>query len=261
MANNDSIKKTLTVAFLLCLVCSIVVSMSAILLRPAQEANKALDLKKSILAAAGLLEEGKSVEELFEKIETRVVDLDTGLFTDAVSAESFDQRKSAKNPDLSERLDSDSDLAKILRREKYSLVYLVRGDDSENSEINTIILPIRGYGLWSTLYGFIALQADANTVVGLGFYEHAETPGLGGEVDNPRWKAMWPDKKIYNSDGDIAIEIIKGVVNPESTDSEHQIDGLSGATLTSKGVHNLLNFWLDQDGFKPFLDNLRTGEI
>ncbi len=123
-----------------------------------------------------------------------------------------------------------------------------------------MILPVRGYGLWSTLYGFLALESDGNTIAGLGFYEHGETPGLGGEVDNPRWKAQWPGKEVYE-DGDPVIRLIKGSVDPNAANAEHKVDGLAGATLTSKGVTNLLQFWLGERGFKPFLDNLKSGEV
>lgn len=121
-----------------------------------------------------------------------------------------------------------------------------------------IILPIRGYGLWSTLYGFIALEADASTVAGIGFYEHGETPGLGGEVDNPVWKANWQGKEVYAS-GELAIEVIKGSVNPESPNASHEVDGLAGATLTTKGVDYLVEFWLGEYGYQTFLENLKSG--
>ena len=147
-----------------------------------------------------------------------------------------------------------TDIADIKRREKYAEVYLVRGT---NGDIETVVLPIRGYGLWSTLWGFIALESDFNTVAGLGFYSHAETPGLGGEVDNPKWKAQWPGKKILNETGNMAIEVTKG--GQADAASPYQVDGLSGATLTTRGVDNLVQFWLGDNGFKPFLDQLKTG--
>ena len=183
MSSNDSIKKTLIVAFSLCIVCSVIVSTAAVLLKPTQEINKTLDRKRNILAAAGMLQEGVSVEDQFAQVTTRVVDLRTGTFSDAVDPEKFDQRKAAKDPAESMALSAAQDQAKISRRENYALVYLV---EDGQGDIDKIILPIHGYGLWSTLYGFIALEADGNTVAGLGFYEHGETPGLGGEVDNPR---------------------------------------------------------------------------
>lgn len=255
MSSKDGIGKVIGVALALCVVCSVVVSTAAVQLKPAQEINKTRDLKRNILQAAGLYDASQSVESQFESISTRVVDLRTGRFTDEVDPTSFDQRSASKDPSNSAELDDEQDVAKISRREHYSLVYLV-----ENSgAIEKIILPVRGYGLWSTLYGFVALESDANTVVGLGFYEHGETPGLGGEVDNPRWKAFWPGKQVYR-DGEVEIALAKGAVDPASTDAPWRVDGLSGATLTSRGVTNLVQFWLGEDGFQPFLANLKAGE-
>ena len=176
MASQDSIQKTLTVALLLCFVCSVIVSAAAVILRPMQEQNKDLDKKKNILLAAGLYQESVSVEEQFSAIQTRIVDLSTGLFVDVEDANAFDQRKAAKDPATSQALDGSTDIAKISRRENQAVVYIVESD----SEFDKIILPVHGYGLWSTLYGFVALESDLNTIAGLGFYDHGETPGLGG---------------------------------------------------------------------------------
>lgn len=256
MASNDTIKKTITVALLLCIVCSVVVSTASVILKPAQVANKQMDFKRNILLAAGLLEPGKSVEEQFKQIETRIVDLNTGKFSDAVKPEGYDQRAAAKDPKMSEALSSADDIAGLSRREKYAKVYLVKDGDN----VKTVILPISGYGLWGTLYGFLALEGDMNTVVGLGYYDHKETPGLGAEVDNPRWKALWEGKKVYGNDGSVAIDVIKGSVAPGTPNAEHKIDGLSGATLTSNGVDNMMHFWLGENGYRPFLENLKAGE-
>jgi Na+-transporting NADH:ubiquinone oxidoreductase subunit C len=250
---NDSIGRIIRVALALCVVCSVIVSTAAVLLKPAQEANKDLDRKRNILAAGGMLEEGRSVDELFERIDARYVDLRSGEFTDAVPA-GYDPRAASKDPSLSS--DVTDDIAKVGRRADYAEVYLVAGP---GDGVDKIILPVHGYGLWSTLYGFIALESDANTIAGLGFYEHGETPGLGGEVDNPRWKAQWPGKQVYR-DGQVEIELLKGTVDRGSPDAGWQVDGLSGATLTSRGVTNLLQFWLGEQGFGPFLENLRAGE-
>ena len=255
MANQDTIQKTLTVALLLCFVCSVIVSTAAVLLRPMQDANKDQDRKKNILLAAGLYQEGIEIDEQFSVIKARLVDLDTGTFSLESDISSFDQRKSAKDPSQSMALTSDQDQAKISRRENQALVYIVES----KGEFDKIILPVHGYGLWSTLYGFVALESDLNTIAGLGFYEHGQTPGLGGEVDNPRWKAFWPGKQVYK-EGTVAIQLIKGVVDPGSIDSSYQVDGLSGATLTSTGVTNLLQFWLGQNGFQTFISNFKTGK-
>ena len=256
MSSNDSIKKTLIVAFSLCIVCSVIVLTAAVVLKPAQEVNKTLDRKRNILAAAGMLQEGVSVEEQFKQVTARVVDLRTGRFADDVDPNEYDQRKAAKDPDGADRLTAEQDLAKISRREHYAIVYVV---EDASGKVDKVILPMHGYGLWSTLYGYIALESDANTVAGLGFYEHAETPGLGGEVDNPRWKAFWPGKQVYK-DGQVEIGLIKGNVDPGNANAPWQIDGLAGATLTANGVTNLVQFWLGENGFQPFLNNLKSGE-
>ena len=256
MSSNDSIKKTLIVAFSLCIVCSVIVSTAAVVLKPAQEANKTLDRKRNILAAAGMLQEGVSVEDQFQQVTARVVDMRTGRFADDVDPDNFDQRKAAKDPAQSDRLTAEQDQAKISRREHYAIVYLVQDG---SGEIDKVILPVHGYGLWSTLYGYVALESDGNTVAGLGFYEHAETPGLGGEVDNPRWKAFWPGKQVYK-DGQVELGLIKGSVDPGNANAPWQVDGLAGATLTAIGVTNLVQFWLGENGFQPFLNNLKTGE-
>lgn len=255
-ASGESLGRILTVALGLCLVCSVVVSTAAVVLKPAQQANKTLDLKRNILMAAGLLDPELSVEEQFEQVETRVVDLDQGRFVDDIDASTFDQRAAAKDPARSRAIPGDADPAKLVRREDQALVYLVR--DTEGG-LDKIILPIRGYGLWSTLYGFMALESDGNTVAGLGFYEHAETPGLGGEVDNPNWKRIWPGKQVFRDD-QVAIQVLKGAVPAGSNDKQWQVDGLSGATLTTKGVDNLVRYWMGDHGFKPLLENLRRGE-
>ena len=255
-ASGEGLGRILTVALGLCLVCSVVVSTAAVVLKPAQQANKTLDLKRNILMAAGLLDPVLSVEEQFEQVETRVVSLDEGRFVEGVDPASFDQREAAKDPAQSRAIPGDADPAKLVRREDRALVYLVR---DQQGGLDKIILPIRGYGLWSTLYGFMALQSDGNTVAGLGFYEHGETPGLGGEIDNPNWKAIWPGKQVYQGD-QVAIQVLKGAVPSGSADAQWQVDGLSGATLTTKGVHNLVRYWMGDQGFKPLLENLRRGE-
>lgn len=265
MSNKESTSKTLIVAFLLCIVCSIVVSASVILLKPIQEKNKALNLKSNILAAAGLLVDGASSEEienLFSTIKPLLVDLDTGEYVDPgvvgkKVALDYDQRKASKDPAYSSVINGAEDIASIKRRVKYAKVYLVETE----GKLETIILPVSGYGLWSTLHGFLALEGDANTIVGLGFYEHAETPGLGGEVDNPRWKAFWPGKKVYDLDQSDKplIALVKGAVDKTRPDAQYSIDGLSGATLTSRGITNLVQYWTGEQGFQKYLNRLRKG--
>jgi len=251
---NDNIVKTIVVATMLCLVCSIIVSSAAIVLKPKQVANKLLDKKSNILTVAGISGEG-SIDELFQQIETRVVDMATGEYTSEVDAETFDQRKASKDPVYRVDLSSGQDIAGIGGRSKFANVYLVNKDNA----IDKIILPVKGYGLWSTMYGFIALESDAKTVSGITFYEHGETPGLGGEIENKKWQTSWQGKQLVNADGDIALKLIKGLVSEATPDAEYKIDGLAGATLTSNGVTNLVQFWMGENGFGPYLERVRKG--
>ncbi len=250
--NKDSIKNIFTVAFVLCLVCSVIVSGAAVALKDRQEANQLHNQRTNILLAGGLIEPRDAtrerVNELFDQIHVRVVDLRTGEFTDEISAAEYEQLRAANDPAMSDRLDQDP--AGIRRLERYGLVYLVGDIDNPDR----IILPVRGAGLWSTLHGFLALEGDANTIAGLGFHDHAETPGLGGEVDNPRWIGQWPGKKVYE----------EGTHQPRlglasNPDPKHEVDTLAGATLTARGVTNLLRFWTGEQGYGAFLAKFRQG--
>ncbi len=253
---NDSTEKTLAVTVILCLACSIIVSAAAVLLRPVQAVNAELDRKRNIVTVAGLLDEGGDVEAAFANVERRMVDLETGEFTDEFMDTGYDQYVAARDPALSMAIPADEDIAGIGRRARYAEVYLV----GDANEFDQIILPIHGLGLWSTLYGFVSLESDLTTIAGLKFYDHAETPGLGGEVDNPAWQAKWPGKLAYDESGEVKIEVVKGVVDNNASDAAYAVDGLAGATLTSRGVSQLLRYWLDEQGFGAFLSKLRQQE-
>ena len=269
---RDSVKQTFKVAILLCLVCSLLVSASAVGLRSIQEANKLRDKQKNILIAAGLYdpdEHGASeIENIFnEEVETeiqvtsRIVDLKTGDYlpesdyADVLgvkSASGYDQKQAANDPELSEP--AKQDVASIKRRENYSLVYEI----SEAGEFKQLVLPIRGYGLWSTLWGFVAIDAQSLkkgpehvTIAGLKYYDQKETPGLGGEVDNPNWLSQWPGKHIYDANWIVKIEVAKG-----GAAEEYHVDALSGATITSNGVTYMMEYWFGEEGFRPFLKKL-----
>ncbi|MGB0764559.1 MAG: NADH:ubiquinone reductase (Na(+)-transporting) subunit C, partial [Luminiphilus sp.] len=168
-SNKESLGGIVSVALALCVVCSIVVSAAAVVLKPAQEVNKTRDLKRNILMAAGLYDAGLTIEEQFQRVDSRVVDISTGEYATDIDPEGFDQRAAAKDPATSVALDSDADIASIIRQSRYAMVYLV---NDEAGDLSKVILPVHGYGLWSTLYGFVALESDGNTIAGLGFYEH-----------------------------------------------------------------------------------------
>ncbi|MFV0437234.1 MAG: Na(+)-translocating NADH-quinone reductase subunit C [Desulfopila sp.] len=239
----------------LAFVCSALVAGAAVGLRPKQEANRQLDRQKNILYAAGIFDPDKPIAEQFANIETRVVELKTGKFVDPalIDPQSYNQRRAAYTSDLGTVIPRDEDTAGITRQERYSLVYLVKKDD----RLAEVVLPVRGKGLWSTMYAYVAVDADLTTVRGVSFYEHGETPGLGGEVANRTWENTWQGKELYKDDR-VALRLTKGGVDPTSADAPYQIDGLSGATLTSKGVSHLLEFWFGEHGFKPFFQRLAS---
>lgn len=252
--SNDSTVKTFIMATLVCLVCAVFVSVAAVSLKPLQILNKELDKKKNILQVAGLYQDGVDIEAEFSKIEIKLIDLSTGEYTTEYEAASYDERKAAKDPELNVAIEKANDLASIRMRPKVMPVYQVMDGD----EVKQLILPVNGYGLWSTLYGFLAVEKDGQTIVGLSYYEHAETPGLGGEVDNPKWKKIWSGKKIYEADGSVGIDVVKGAVVPGSKGSEFQVDGLAGATLTSRGVGNMLKYWMGSEGYQKYLNKVQA---
>ena len=255
--SKDSTGKVLTVAFVLCVVCPILVSAAAVGLSSRQERNKIEEKRKNILQAAGIYEAGIPVEDQFSNIQTRIVDLQTGEFSTDFDAATFDSRKAARDAETGYRIPPELDLASIKSRSRYMDVYLLM----EGDVAQQVILPVHGKGLWSTMYGFLSLADDLTTVNGFAFYEHGETPGLGGEIDNPSWKKQWPGKKIYDEAGTTRIEVLKGAVDKTSDNAIYQADGLAGATLTARGVGNLLTYWLGDDGYKPFLEKLKKGEV
>jgi Na+-transporting NADH:ubiquinone oxidoreductase subunit C len=253
--SNDSLEKTIAVALALCLVCAVLVSLATVALRPLQSYNKALDMKKNILDVAGLLQDNTDIDQAFkERIESKIVDLKTGEYIDSINADEYDQRKAAKDPAQNELIPVDKDIASIRMKAKYTKIYLVKKGD----QLQSIILPVNGYGLWSTMYGFLALEPDAQTVQSINLYDQAETPGLGGEVVNPIWRALWKGKKVYSDKGDVALTLVKGGVDESRADALYKVDGLAGATLTSRGVSNLVQYWMGAEGFATYLNKIRT---
>ena len=255
---KESFFKPFYSVLVLAFVCSFLVSLASVGLRPRQEANRTLDRKKNILLAAGLFQQDKDINTLFSVIESRIINLATGEFVPEteMSVQDFDQLASTNDKKLSRSLSKDEDTAGLRRLEKYSLVYLV----TDNSRLSQVVLPVRGKGLWSTMYGYVALDSDLRSIKGLAFYEHGETPGLGGEIENPTWLAGWHGKKIFDNQDNMALKVVKGRSKAKGEAASYEIDGLSGATLTGNGVELLFHFWFDKQGFKPFLDRLAQEE-
>ena len=252
---NESIVKTIGVAFAVCLICSLVVSASAVSLRDLQKENKLNDKRIKILQVADIYDPNISIAEQFSELESKFIDFNTGLMMDEYnnfSIDEYDQIVVTKDPNLSSKVPTSEDIAIIKNRENVGKIYILR---DEIGTIDKLVLPIRGYGLWGTLYGYISIEDDFNTVSGIEFYDHKETPGLGAEVDNPKWKAQWKGKKIYK-DNKVNLAVIKGKVEAGDSESTYKIDGLSGATITSRGVTNMVAYWFGESGYSSLLREL-----
>ncbi|MDZ7725213.1 MAG: Na(+)-translocating NADH-quinone reductase subunit C [candidate division KSB1 bacterium] len=257
---NDSTKKMIIVTLGVCLVCAVIVSALAVGLKPRQVRNQELDKLSNILQAGQLYEPGIDLQNVFnERIETLVINLDTGepvpeeTYRQVIESKTLDVKTMASNPQLTQAIPDSEDIADLKKQPKYMPVYAVQSGDS----IERYIFPIYGKGLWSTMYGFLALDGDLETIRGITYYDHGETPGLGGEVDNPSWKEQWEGKMAYGPDGNVRIQVIKGTVDPSDTNSKYKIDGLSGATITTRGVNNTVRFWLGEQGYLPFIKHQR----
>ena len=177
----------------------------------------------------------------------------TGRYIPSIDTARFDQRRAAKVPGQSVSIAPARDFAQIKKRARFAVVYLVYRKDL----LRLVILPVHGRGFGSMLYGYLGISGDTQTVVGLSFYEHGETPGLGALIDAAAWRNQWRGKKIWDDTGKPALGIASGAVIPSSSEARHMVDGLTGATWTSRGVTNLLRFWLGSDGFGPYLRTLR----
>lgn len=253
---NDSVAKTLIVALMVALFGSVLVSSAAVMLRPRIEANMEQERQRNLQE---IIQRLPGIEQLFDNVEDAfveafVVDLVTGEIDPGIRPEEVDARVAAHDHARSIAIPTDRDIAGIRRVSRYKVIYLMRVDEA----LRLIVLPVHGQGFASTLYGYIGLAGDANTVVGLGFYEHAETPGLGAQVDSPQWRGQWRGKRVRDRQGQMRIGVARGTLAPADPNAPYQVDGLSGATFTSQGVNNIVRFWLGDHGFGPFLGRMRV---
>ncbi len=251
-ADAESPLRALLTALSVALVCALLVSLAAVSLRPRYQANLDAERISRLTAIVQALDTDQS-KVTVSAIESRVVHLDSGSYTDSLDPDVFDARKATTNPDQSIALTPERDIAGIKRRANHAVVYLIRDNDNQPT---VVILPVWGVGYQSALYGYLALAADAREILALKFYEQGETPGLGSRIQDPAWEALWPGKQAYDNNGKIEIEI--GGSGHKNNVS--RIDGITGATRTSHGVDTLIRFWLGELGFGPYLARLRRGE-
>ncbi len=259
--NRDSVIHTVVFTLAVAIGCSLIVSGATAWLRPVQERYASIDRDRRVLAAAGLIPSGepvpaREVADRFEALEVRLVDLETGRFTDAPAPADYDYMAAAESETDSIEIPGSLNKARIGRRAPYMPVYLYR----EDGALKRIVLPVYGRGMWSTLRGYLALEGDLETVARLSFYEHGETPGIGDVIEAPDWQAQWQGKLAYDESGEPALAVSRQPMAADDAARRYQIDAMSGATKTGRGVTGILQYWLGEHGYGPLLERLRKGE-
>lgn len=259
MLTNDSPIKAVLVVVLVALLTSSLVSATVVFLRPIQLNNQLLDRSRNIMQLTGLMPAGaahsdEEILALFKGLDARIVDIDAAVFDTSIEPYGFNKRRAARDPQFSVAIPSGFDRAGLGQRSVFAPAYLVWQDD----EFERIILPVRGNGMWSALYGYIALESDLNTIAEATFYEQNETPGLGDQITRPDWLAQWRGRRIYDERGEIHFAVAVGKVDPASLSAAYEVDALTGATVTADAVTELIHYWFGPHGYQPFLANLRA---
>lgn len=257
---KDTPLRALLVVLVTAVVCSSIVSGSVVLLRPIQLNHQLLDRSRNIVRLTGQLPpqeiggiSDEALLELFKGLDARMVNLDQGEFDTHFDPYTFDARKAVGDPELGVAIPPGEDQAKLGRRSRYSPVYLVW----QGNVLDRIILPINGSGMWSMIYGYLALESDFNTVAGVTFHEQNETPGLGDQITQKYWQAQWKGKQLYDQTGELLFHVAEGSVTPGSAAAAYEVDALTGATVTANAVTALVRYWLGPNGFGPLLERLR----
>lgn len=225
-----------------CVVISAALALTANALGPIQKAAAEFDRQKNVMVAAGLVAPDDprpraDLEKLYgERVDEVVVDTEVG------------QIATGKTPKDVALMRDPADV------KRYRVVAIGKGADGK---ADSYILPISGKGLWSTIYGYLALEGDLVHVRGVTFYKHGETPGLGGECENPVWCAQWKGKSILDEQHKlVGVAVKKGKVDPAiPAEKAHKVDGLSGSTITSKGITKFV--LSDLGAFEKYLATLR----
>ena len=209
-------------------VLGLVISSTADSLRDRQEINEALDIKKNILSVLG--------------------------YNQALSVWTDDKIQSVYERNIKEIFidASGREIEKPFESNEYRKIY----QSTENGSVSGYAIPISGKGLWGTMFGYFAIDPDAETVKGITFYKHKETPGLGGEVDKDWFKNNFIGKKLIDVSGNlVSVEVVKGYVSSTDPNINHKVDGISGATITGKGVTTFLK--ADLKKYDPYFAKIR----
>jgi Na+-transporting NADH:ubiquinone oxidoreductase subunit C len=247
-------RRTVLVTLLVCLACAILVATAASVLGPIRDAKRRAGSPPAMRALLqgphglrALLPQGEGAE-----LVAHVIDLETGEVDPSQDAASFDALAAARDPARSVAIPAERDVARLGRRERHAVVYPVRQD----GRLAALLLPIRGRGYASTIQGFLALGPDLNTVLGISFHEHGETPGIGTEIEKPAWRTLWEGKQVRDEAGAVQIRVVDPSAPPDG-DARFRVDGISGATRSSQGVGHMVRFWMGDDGFGPYLARLK----
>lgn len=251
---NDDRIKIFGVAVLTAVISSVVVSTTYVSLKPLQDAHLQAELDARMASMIDALPGMRDVMRAqgIDALETRVVDLAAGTVARGVDASNLDVQAATSDPERSVLIPPEMDIAQLKRRSKLAPVHLLERD----GKVLLVVLPVSGSGYQSTLRALLALEADLRTIAALVITEQGETPGLGARIEDPSWQALWPGKTVADEDGKIVVEVVRG-----NATELHEIDGISGATITGNGVTNMLRYWLGEHGFGPFLSNLRQGGL
>lgn len=233
-------------SIILTIVLGGMLSLASVGLKPAQDKQVELDTKKKILGAVldiSAIEDPNELLSLYDqKVKSTVVDHQGNQVL-----------KDAKgNPVIAEKVN----IQKNSRFDIEDRLYPIYMFQNEDGIVEAYVFPMFGKGLWDWISGYMALSSDLNTVLGIAFDHKAETPGLGARITSQEIQGRYVNKKIYNSSGNlVSVNMVKGEGNSGLTD--HQIDGMSGATLTGKGVNNMLQEYLNC--YKPFIEQTKSG--
>jgi len=256
--NEESVSRTLLIAALVALFCSALVAGAVHILRPIQQALTLLERNSSILQVAGRLPEAGSDRDrvnAYLALDARLLDLTTDRFAQTVPGldpASFDHWALTADSEYALPLTvPTANSAGLTWVPRYVPVYLVWGA----AGLERLVLPIHGTGMWSTLQGHLALKADFNTIAALHIFRHGETPGIGDRIQDPTWEASWAGRRAYDLAGDVAIRVGRA----DTADGTYRVDLISGASVTSMAVGDLVRFWLGPAAYGPWLQRLRQG--
>jgi Na+-transporting NADH:ubiquinone oxidoreductase subunit C len=232
------------------LAAGLIFSGTALWLRPIQAANQDMDVVRDVLEVAGIPSEGDPRRAFARHVRVRMVDLATGEYTAGVDPVGHDPVAYARDLETSREIPREEDIAGVGRVGNVARVYLIQ----EDGEVRGVVLPLRGQA-WSELSALLAVAADGNTILGFKVYRHEETPGLGGRVDDPAWRASWAGKLLRDGGGTLRFRV--GPTG-EGGEAAFRVDAFTGATFTSEGVQNIVRFWMGDLGFGRYLARLAT---